>query len=130
METVDKICRKIDDNNIGSYQKTKIFIVNKEDADAVRKLLKEKEVDFKQFESPYMFERSLMAEDAIRDILVKNDYEDEEEIEVLSVLHRDGLSRDITPCSDYTMALKRASEYMKENEEFFSIDISGFVEEE
>lgn len=130
METVDKICRKIDDNNIGSYQKTKIFVVNKEDADVVRKLLKEKEVTFKQFESPYMFERSLMAEDAIRDLLVKKDYEDEDEVEVLSVLHREGLSRDITPCSDYKMALKRAAEYMQENEEFFHIDISGFVEEE
>ena len=72
MEKVDKICRKIDDNNIGSYQKTKIFVVNKEDGDAVRKLLKEKEVSFKQFESPYMFEKALMAEDAIRDTLIDN----------------------------------------------------------
>jgi len=120
------LTRQLDSNGIDSYQKTRLFAINQEDSEKVRKFLKEKKIAFKQFESSYIFEREFLAEDAIRDTLAKNG-RNESAVELLSIVHRVPLARELTPCSNYDTALEKASEYIEKNKDKFTLDMKKYL---
>lgn len=127
MSLID-LLKSADEFGVGSYHDSSLFVVSKQDASKVKKLLNDNQIKSHRFDSAYVFEREFYAEDAIRDCLAKEE-KDEVTTAVLAVGYRSDLARELTPCSDYKMALKKAEEYIEENRSDFDIVVKESEED-
>ena len=93
-----------------------MFVVRRKDAQKVQDLLNKNGIPSKRFESGYILERELYAEDALQEASEDKGVDDEV-AELISIVYRTEYARTLTPGSDYVSARKGADEFLKEKDD-------------